>query len=133
MVITISPQQHGYFWAWKSLVHRIFNKWKLIVYRCQLWVDDVHVFLYQNTSTNSVSISTNGESHQMIRLHPINRFASLLASLIAQSQRRFRYETCFHEKGLRFLLDLFRCRHFSSLLNCSVCWFLDEMEFYQIL
>ena len=37
---------------------------------------------YQNTSTNSVSISCNGESHQMIWLHQINLFAKLFASLV---------------------------------------------------
>ena len=128
MMITILPQWHGYFWTWKSSIHRVYNKWELITYRCQLWVDNVHVFLHQNTSTNSVSISSNGEFHQMIRL----LFATQLASLVAQNQYRFWSETFFHEKGLYFLIELFLCRHFSPLWNGSICLFLDIMEFYRI-
>ena len=130
IMISIPPQQHGCFWIWKSLIHCLCNKWKLFVHRYQLWVNDEQIILHQNTPINSISISSNKESTQMIRLHLINLFTKLLALLVAHSQYHFWSETWFHGKGFNFLQDLFHCCPFCFGLNCSVCWFWNKMEVY---
>ena len=47
----------------------MYNKWKLIINRCQLWENNDQVFPYKNTPTKTVSILSNRNSHYMIRLH----------------------------------------------------------------